>query len=425
MGRASGARRTPLRCPPVPRRRARPGRVRGDGDRPGPAAAWSCRPRSVRARPRSDLPGTQSHVEVQSPVHGDRRASRRHPEPQPAVAQADQHGDRDRQQNEAQDDGRLEPALQQQVHLQRDRLGPAREVAGEGDRRPELAEGPGPASTAPAARDGRDQRQCDPAEDRPAAGAERAGRVLVSAVGRPKRGLGGDHEERHGHERLGQHRPGRRERQLIAEPLVEPLAEQARGGRRPAAGPHRRRPAAAPSAGSSAPAAVDGRGTRPAPAPRPVAPRPTTRAAVADSEHTSESRSAVRTCRCAPARRPRLPTAPATGVRAAGARKNAPRRAATPAARPADAGGRGGRHARTRRWPGCWRPAGDARRSTKAAATSASPSLEGDGDGVCRRRRSARRGWTPSAVSPADLDVGDVDDAGIGLAERDLATRRP
>ena len=81
----------------------------------------------------------------------------------------------------------------------------AGEVAGEGDRRAELAESPRPAQHR-AGRDARgDQRQGDPAEGGPPAGAERRGGLLVAGVGAAQRALDGDDQERHGHEGLGDH----------------------------------------------------------------------------------------------------------------------------------------------------------------------------------------------------------------------------
>ena len=62
---------------------------------------------------------------------------------------------------------------------------------------------------APATSDGGDERDRDRPEPAPRAGAEGGGRVLVAPVQLPQAGLGGDDQERHGHERLGQdHRLG-------------------------------------------------------------------------------------------------------------------------------------------------------------------------------------------------------------------------
>ena len=59
---------------------------------------------------------------------------------------------------------------------------------------------------------GRDERQGDPAERRPPVGAERGGGVLEARVGGAQRALHADHQERHRHERLGDHDGGRGER---------------------------------------------------------------------------------------------------------------------------------------------------------------------------------------------------------------------
>ena len=57
--------------------------------------------------------------------------------------------------------------------------------------------------------------------------AKGAGGFLVTDVGLAERGLDGDHQERHGHEGLGEDHAGGRERQGDPEPLVEVLPDQA------------------------------------------------------------------------------------------------------------------------------------------------------------------------------------------------------
>ena len=70
--------------------------------------------------------------------------------PEPAVAERDEHDDRHREQHEAERDRDAWSRLEEQVHRERHRLRAALDVAGEGDRRAELAERARPASAAPA-----------------------------------------------------------------------------------------------------------------------------------------------------------------------------------------------------------------------------------------------------------------------------------
>ena len=85
-------------------------------------------------------------------------------------------------------------------------------------------------STAPAATPGADQRQRDVGEGGPPAGAERRGGLLVAAVGGAQRTLDGDDQERHRHERLGQHDTGGGERQRDAERARRASRRAARAG---------------------------------------------------------------------------------------------------------------------------------------------------------------------------------------------------
>ncbi|CAM5553728.1 Glycine dehydrogenase (decarboxylating) [Streptomyces griseomycini] len=147
--------------------------------------------------------------------------------PHPAVPQPGEYGDGHRQQHQAEGDRGGRVALQGEVHRERHGLGAAGEVAGEGDRRAELAEGPGPGEDG-TGRDARgDQRQGDPAERGEAGGAQGGGRLLVARVGGPQRALDADDEERHRHERLGEDDARGGEGQGDAEPGVQPLADDA------------------------------------------------------------------------------------------------------------------------------------------------------------------------------------------------------
>ena len=184
--------------------------------------------------------------------------------------------------------------LQRQVDRQRHGLGLAREVAGEGDRRAELAERPGPAEHRAGRDPGRDERQRDPAEGGPPARAEGGRRLLVAGVGAAQRALDRDHQERHRDERLGDDHAGGRERQRDPERAVEPLADQ------PAPAEHQQQRDAADHRrqhqrhGHQRPHQPPARERRPGPAARPAARRAPGRPAVASVAVSSESRSAAR-----------------------------------------------------------------------------------------------------------------------------------
>ena len=91
------------------------------------------------------------------------------------------------------------------------------EVAGEGDRRAELAERAGPAEHR-AGRDARaDQRQRHPAERRSSRARPASRPPPRTAVGGPQRALDREHEEGHGDERLGEDDRRRGERERDAE----------------------------------------------------------------------------------------------------------------------------------------------------------------------------------------------------------------
>src|SRR3954453_9662811 len=77
---------------------------------------------------------------------------------------AEEHGEGDGQQEHREDDGRLHIALQRQGYRERHRLGDAGHVAGEGDGRPELPQGAGPAHRRPGQERRRGQRNQDPQE---------------------------------------------------------------------------------------------------------------------------------------------------------------------------------------------------------------------------------------------------------------------
>ena len=79
------------------------------------------------------------------------------------------------------------------------------QVAGEGDGGPELAERARPAENGPGGERRQHHGQGHPAQDGEPTRTERRGGLLVADVRRAQRALDGDHEERHGDERLGDH----------------------------------------------------------------------------------------------------------------------------------------------------------------------------------------------------------------------------
>ena len=116
-----------------------------------------------------------------------------------------------------------------EVDRERQGLGAADDVAGEGDGGAELAEGPGPREHGSGDHRRQDHRQGDPSERGPPPGPQGGRHVLVATVHRAQRGLDRDDEERERHERLGQDGAGGRERELHpeAEQGIEPVVHQA------------------------------------------------------------------------------------------------------------------------------------------------------------------------------------------------------
>ena len=115
-----------------------------------------------------------------------------------------QHRDRDREQHEAQHDGRAAVLSSARytasgiVWVTPLKL-PANVIVA-----PNSPSARAHVSAAPAASDGRDRGERDAAQHGPAARAERRARVFVARVERTERRLHGDHEERHRDERLGE-----------------------------------------------------------------------------------------------------------------------------------------------------------------------------------------------------------------------------
>ena len=119
----------------------------------------------------------------------------------------DEHHDAHREQHEAEADRALAGPTRAEVHRERRGLGAALDVAGEGDRRAELAERAAHASAAPATSAGAMSGTVTRRNTVQRPAPRRRGGVLVAPVHRAQGGLDGDHEERHGHERLGHDRP--------------------------------------------------------------------------------------------------------------------------------------------------------------------------------------------------------------------------
>ena len=130
--------------------------------------------------------------------------------------------------------GHLRVALELDVDEQRQGLGAAREVAGEGDRGAELAERPRPGEREAARDAGQDERDPDRAQVAQVARTERAGHGLEAGVEPAHRSLDGEDVVGHGDEGLGEHDGHGRERDLDAEgrqvladePVAPPRHEQ-------------------------------------------------------------------------------------------------------------------------------------------------------------------------------------------------------
>ena len=190
----------------TPPRRPRPSAVDGDPAVVRAAAARRARRSSVDLpapfgpedgdAPRRRPPrASTSRSSVPAPDAGRRPTRLTRPAPSSGRASgpaaASSVAERDHEQHQRSAIAASGSLLQGEVDRERHRLRRAREVAGEGDRRAELAERPGPAEHRPGGDPGRDQRQRDPAERRPPVGAEGGGGVLEPGVGgraaRPRR----------------------------------------------------------------------------------------------------------------------------------------------------------------------------------------------------------------------------------------------
>ncbi len=120
----------------------------------------------------------------------------------------------------------LRIGLQGEIDRERHRLRLARKVAGERDRRSELAE-----RSRPGQHRSRPERRADRGhghapERVPPRGAERSRGILEPRVHLAQGGLDGDDEERHRHERLGDDDARGGERQPEVEPAIEILTNE-------------------------------------------------------------------------------------------------------------------------------------------------------------------------------------------------------
>ena len=155
-------------------------------------------------------------------------------------------------------DGGVGIGLALQVDLQRQRARDALQRAGEGQRRPELAERPRERQHRARHQPGQHERQRHGPQHGGGTGAESGGDVLVAGSRRAQRAFEADHEEGQRDEGLGEHHRGGRE--------GDPDAQQRRvagraapAGRRCTAGRCRRPPEAAQAEGAPERAAPTGR----------------------------------------------------------------------------------------------------------------------------------------------------------------------
>ena len=118
------------------------------------------------------------------------------------------------------------------VDRRRDGLGDAGNVADEGDRRAELAEGAGEGEHRAGEDPRQHQRQRDRQEHQEPVGAERRGRGFEPRVDRLDRQADGADQQREAHDRRGQRRAGPVEGEHDAEGVFEELRRSGRGGRR-------------------------------------------------------------------------------------------------------------------------------------------------------------------------------------------------
>ena len=294
-----------------------------------------------------------------------------------------QHGQGHGDQHQRQGDGGVAVGLEGEEHGERHGLGPALEVAGEGDRGAELAEGPGPAQHG--AGDDRRARRAGRVTRRKIVhrlAPEGGGGVLVAAVGGAEPGLDGDHQERHGHERVGGDHAPRSRTAAGTRSRRRPGRRAGPGARRRTAGRRRRPPAGSTigritSARTQRPAREPGAGQHPGQ-------RDAERAArcpVAAKARGDAEAQGVGDDRVGRAGRRGRATAPAAAARRT-ARRRRPRRRPR-AARAATGGAAAGRPPRA--------PAAAASRRVEAVGVEDLLALVGQHE----RRRTPRRprGW--------------------------------
>ncbi len=267
-----------------------------DREQPGERAQQRGLPRAVRAEDRDASRRRRRASSTSSAKVPSWRATRRgqaHPTPSQRSRKSARTATHTARSTTLRPDRDLGIRLEEDVDRERCGLGAALDVAGERDRRTELAEGACPRQRGAGDQAGHDHRQGHAPGHGHRSGAERCGGVLEAPVHRAQRGFDRDDEERHRDERLGHDDRGRRVGELDVEPAVQVLADQPLEAERveeaDAAddGRHHQRQE------HDRPARSSGPGTRPGPAPRRAVRRSTTESAVAHSEQITESRSAA------------------------------------------------------------------------------------------------------------------------------------
>ena len=292
-------------------------------------------------------------------------------------------------------------------------------------------------STAPATSDGPDQRAASPAGTTVSRRAPSVAAASSYPRSRTAEGaLHGHHQERHRHEGLGDD-----DAPAVVNGRVMPNHWSRYCPTRPCR-PSASSSATPPTTGGSTSGSVTRARSSRRPRNRAAGQHPGQRHADAPARSPSPRwrRSARARARRGPSGSARISGQPGHGARmssrderyAAGtARRSGPgRRAATgrravPDRRRAGPVGRGRLtdwRTRPPRAPPCPRRRGRGRR--RPGPPSGSPPWSGRRSGRWSRRSTSAGISTPLTLSPADLHVGDVDDAGVDLAERDLGQHR-
>ena len=192
----------------------------------GPSSASSSPGATSRSSRRSSAPRC-SPMAADSVTPRPLPAARRATPTEPPIAQRDEHRERDRREHEGEHDRLVRIGLECEVDRERHRLRRPGKLPANVIVAPNSPSARAHDSTAPAIERRADRGHRHAAERVPARRAQRSRRVLEPRVELAQRGLDGDHEERHGDERLGDDDAGRGERQADVEPAVEVLADDA------------------------------------------------------------------------------------------------------------------------------------------------------------------------------------------------------